>query len=397
MTILNQYVSIAEETAYGAPNPAGHRGYESMVDDFQRAVEYVEGGGKRAGRSGLLAARRRRVDRGAVGRIEAVMLTRGEGLRLKNALGATTGPAKIAGTGESVSRISVTNGGSNYAAGTTTVTVAAPSGRGGTTASAAVVVDGNGAITAITVSDGGSGYTAAPVVTIRSSGSGRGAAATAILSPTVYRATFKADAQGPRNSYTAHVARSSTDEVMHYFQYSGCMITGWSVSVEQGGELTLAVDFDCQDENDLGAAPAAPTYPTGTAMFIYEDCEILVDGSKISSFQSFALDVDNMLDTERFFIEGASEKSKPIRNGVPTYEGTIKGEFADLTEWQRYESGAVFPIVLRAVGPDVITTVDGTDYRPEFKLELPACQYSGSTPQSTLDSVSTIELPFVGL
>ena len=394
MSILKQYVATSVEANYGVP-PVGTtpRGYESMVDDFRRSTEYIEGGGKREGRPGLLSGRRRKIDRGATGRIEAILLTKGEGLRLQHALGGSTAPSNVSGNTVPLERIDVTAGGASYDAATTTVAFTGGAGAGAT----ATVVVVAGAITAITLTNRGSGYTSEPNVTIADTGAGAGAAADAVLAPMAYRSLFDADADGPNGSYAVNVARADTGGDMRYFQYAGCVVTGMSVSVEQGGELLLSMDYDVQSEEVLINVPTSPAYPADTDMYIYEDCKVSIDGAQVSSFSSFSVDIDTMLDVERWFIKGSDKKSQPIRNGVPTFEGTLMGEFAGLAEYARFVNGDIVPIVFEATGPEPIVTVGGIDFYPMFKMTFPACQYSGSTPESTLDSVSTIEIPFVAL
>jgi len=95
VSVLDQYVALQEEASnkYGVPVITSLRGYESVVDGFMEEVDFLEGGGKRAGRPGKLASRRRRIGKGCVGRIESTVMDKGEALRLKHILGAFSGPS----------------------------------------------------------------------------------------------------------------------------------------------------------------------------------------------------------------------------------------------------------------------------------------------------------------
>lgn len=66
-------------------------------------------------------------------------------------------------TSGAVTSVSITNGGTNYGAGTT-ITF---SGGGGTGAAATPVIDASGTITGATITSGGSGYTSAPTIAFR--------------------------------------------------------------------------------------------------------------------------------------------------------------------------------------------------------------------------------------
>ena len=89
---------------------------------------------------------------------------------------------KLSSTEDQVlERVTVTAGGANYAAATTSITF---SGGGGSGAAAEAVIVG-GVITAIEVTAGGSGYTGIPTVAITDTGSGGGATAVAVIADAV--------------------------------------------------------------------------------------------------------------------------------------------------------------------------------------------------------------------
>lgn len=77
----------------------------------------------------------------------------------------TTGTADNGIGGEGVASVTITSGGSNYAAGTTTVTFSAPQLPTGVTATGTATIVG-GVVTGIVITEKGSGYTSAPSVTI---------------------------------------------------------------------------------------------------------------------------------------------------------------------------------------------------------------------------------------
>ena len=227
-----------------------------------------------------------------------------------------------------------------------------------------------------------------------------GSTAPALVAGTAmtYDSVFTADSEGPAGSYTVNVSRLDATGMMRYFQYLGCIPTGFTISVEEGGELMLSIAYDAMSENVLAAAPTAPTYAAnGTEMFIFEDCSVMIDGAAVDNFKSFSLDVDLALDTSRYFLQSSADKKKPLRNGVPSFEGSLSGEFKDMTAYNDFVAGGLHTVSLSAISPNSIETVSGTDYYPQFVLNLNACQYNGSSPESTLDAVSMIEVPFSGL
>lgn len=93
---LDTAVLFGKESTYGTPATLTHA-VEAKSDPWARSQEYVESLGFRAGSHGVRTDRRKVVNMGAAGSIEADMLDRGFGFLLEGLLDATTGPT--AGTG----------------------------------------------------------------------------------------------------------------------------------------------------------------------------------------------------------------------------------------------------------------------------------------------------------
>ena len=208
-----------------------------------------------------------------------------------------------------------------------------------------------------------------------------------------YAQKFTADAEGPDVSYTVNVSRYRGDGTMQDFQYLGAIATGFSLSVEERGDVMLNIDYDCLSETTVGSVTTHPEFPNGS-MFIWEDCKASLAGADVTGvFKSFTLDVDLNMDIERYFLDKTSDKRMPLRKGIPSFTGTLSGEFKDLSEYNRFITGEPFQFILEATHPNAI---EGSHY-PTLRVTLPAMQYNGSTPQSDLDSLSMIELPFTAL
>ena len=104
--VLDQFVVVGvEETAYGTKSKTLTRAYEVRGDGFERDIEWVEDSGNTRGASGMLANRRRKVDKGAAGAIEHTLLSRGEGLLL----GACFGTVESITAGDSKSAVAPSN------------------------------------------------------------------------------------------------------------------------------------------------------------------------------------------------------------------------------------------------------------------------------------------------
>ena len=216
----------------------------------------------------------------------------------------------------------------------------------------------------------------------------------------VYTTTLSADAVGPDKSYTILVGRTQTGagQPTEQFTYAGCVPTGFEISVEENGFLMATINYDAREESKDGsvAVTASPVYP-GTAsiqpqMFIFEDCTISIGGNAVEIVKSFSLSGDLAMDTSRFFIKGSALKDMPIRSGVPSFTGSLSAEYNNDDLFDLFAAGDTTEIVFTATAPNNISSSVNT--RPSFQITIPAAQFDGSSPQSSLDGVSMIELPF---
>ena len=207
-----------------------------------------------------------------------------------------------------------------------------------------------------------------------------------------YLQTFNSNDIGPATSYTTQVSRVDSGGVLRTFSYNGCMATGLNITQNLDEALKLTIDFDAEEEVTT-ESEATPAYPTSADVFDFTMATVEIGDSAVSSFTSFSLDADLALKTDRRFLKGAATKSIPKRSSVPTYTGTIEGEFADLTQYAAFTAGTIFKLELIVSYP---TAIAGTDY-PKFHVTLPACKWTGSTPVASIDDMSTISLPFVAL
>jgi len=207
-----------------------------------------------------------------------------------------------------------------------------------------------------------------------------------------YKSTFETNADGPTGSYTVQVGKADSNGGIQAFTYEGSMVTGWNISADIGSAVSMTVDFDCEAEQNTTTL-ATPSYPTGTDVFTYVDCTIEIDDSAVSSFTSFSLDADNGLDLARRFLKGSAVKSQPKRNALPSYTGSISGEFQTMANYEKFVAGTTFKLELIAA----MSTAIAGSYYPTVAVTMPVCVFTGSTPTASLDSLSTIELPFTVL
>lgn len=201
----------------------------------------------------------------------------------------------------------------------------------------------------------------------------------------VYNHVFSTNTDGPDSSLTVQVVRVLNDTEFG-FDYAGCMPTGFGLSVSQGEMLMLNIAYDARAEAKQ-PSPAAGTY-VDAPPFIWEHCSVSVDGSAVDTVQSFSMDADLMLASDLHFLQRSALKDQPRRSGVPTFTGTLEGLPDDLDLYDRYADSDTFPITFSAHNGGTAATLRSVT------LSLPACKFTGSTPNAQLDGLTTQSVPF---
>lgn len=204
---------------------------------------------------------------------------------------------------------------------------------------------------------------------------------------TAYEQTHTSAAGHPDVSWTAQWQRVDTSGTARNFTYHGCVATGWKLSQETGGLAVLSVDFDAEDET-TDVAAGTVTYPAGSEPFKWTECVVSLDGSPVD-FRSLDFSADLGLKTDRHYLRGSALKKRPVRVSVPTYEGTLTGDFDSMDLYDAFVAGDIKSLSAEWTG----RTIEGA-YSYSFKVECPAIQFSGETPEVAMDEVPTQPLPF---
>ena len=206
-----------------------------------------------------------------------------------------------------------------------------------------------------------------------------------------YKQTFETSDDGPSGSYTVQLPRVDSAGSLQSFTYEGCVPTGFTISQNLDEALKLTVDFDSENEQ-MSTSASSPTYPTDADVFVFTDATIEVAGSAINTFTSFSLTGDLGMNTERRFLKGSATKLQPARSAVPSYTGTIEGEFTS-AQYEAFRDGTIFQLELICAKS---TAIAGS-YYPTFHVTLPKCKFTGSTPVASTDDLTRLSLPFTVL
>ena len=210
---------------------------------------------------------------------------------------------------------------------------------------------------------------------------------TQIDATSAYKATAATTADDPADSYTVQVQKNDTSGTQRNFTYHGSTITGWSITQDVGGLLVASLNLDFEDVDTITSA-GTPAYPDAASPFDWTQTVATLDGDA-TDISSFSLDVDLALKTDRRFLRGSELKKRPCRMGVPQFTGAMAMEFEDLTIYDDFVAGSVLPIVITWTG----AVIDSPEVF-EFVITMPACQYTGETPEASLSDVPKQAIPY---
>lgn len=193
-------------------------------------------------------------------------------------------------------------------------------------------------------------------------------------------------------SFSAQMIRPGTDGSKVAFKHLGCVATEWSLTAEVEEAVKLNVTFDFQDSKHTTTPGeiVEPTYPAEAYPYDWTRTSVeLKRGGTAVAFDATSLELtgDLGMKTDRRFLRGNALKKKPVRNALPTYEGTLEGEFsaASLGLYDAFVAGEVcgFKVVFEGLAPGSSLTI-----------ECPAIQFTGESPEAATDEVTLHNLPF---
>jgi hypothetical protein len=193
-------------------------------------------------------------------------------------------------------------------------------------------------------------------------------------------------------SFSAQMVRPTVDGTKVGYRHVGCVATEWELTAEVENAVALTVTFDFQDVTHTQAAAQiiAPTYPAESYPYDWTRTAITLTRAGASvpmDVSKFSVSADRGMKTDRRFLRSNQLKKKPTRNAMPSYEGELEGEFSadSLGLYEAFIAGEVCGLVL---------DLDGVLPSSALKIECPAIQFTGESPESAVDEVTVHTLPF---
>ncbi|MFF2406720.1 phage tail tube protein [Streptomyces sp. NPDC058092] len=193
-------------------------------------------------------------------------------------------------------------------------------------------------------------------------------------------------------SFTSQMIRPTVDGKNVAYKHVGCVATEFGLTAEVENAVALTVSFDFQDV-------AHTDKPGETLPIAYPDVAFAYDWSRVAlaltidgasapiDANSFELTGDLGMKVDRRFLRGSSLKAKPVRAAVPTYEGTFKGEFGN-------DAVKLYEAFIAGKTASLAVTFEGLNPGADVTIECPAIQFTGDSPEASVDDVTVVELPF---
>jgi len=179
-----------------------------------------------------------------------------------------------------------------------------------------------------------------------------GSVATAQVASTAeYVHTFTQDAAGHRGlGATVQVGRPMVNGTVQPFTFAGGKVTGWELSLEANGALTLTLSWAFKAVA-TGTALASPSYISGRTQFVAGDATLSWGGTDICVNQ-FTITSDRDVDLERY-CTSSTERKEPLLTGPIYYQVDAEGEFSSLDQYTDFTAGTVRELVIEIVGPTI--------------------------------------------
>lgn len=202
----------------------------------------------------------------------------------------------------------------------------------------------------------------------------------------------------PANPATAPLAWTYTGGIIH------------EISLEQevgdgdSGQLKLTAGMDYRNEltfgqvDDLnpggGIALPTPLYPASDFVYGWPDLLVTVGDVPVGDTKSFSMTLAHQHKRDRYYMRRSTFKKQPVRVGIPEYTGSLAFDYEDNDVYELVQSSEIVPLVAewRHPDPDAIDT--GQTYFLRVTMNV---QFTGSTPQVSLDDMPNQPIDFMAL
>ena len=199
-------------------------------------------------------------------------------------------------------------------------------------------------------------------------------------------------------SFTAQMIRPKVDGGSVAYRHVGCAVTEWEFTQEVEEALKLTASFDFQTVTH--ADPALPiVYPAESVAYDWTRGAVYLTraggSEQMVAVNSWSLKGSRGLKTDRRHVRKNPLKRDQKRAEMPVYEGEIVVEF-DSTTVGLYEAFIAGEVLALRISYDGVTESTGGT-ASALEIDCAAIQFTGESPEASLDDLTTMTLPFAVL
>lgn len=181
---------------------------------------------------------------------------------------------------------------------------------------------------------------------------GSSATATAIGATTAYEQIHTpGDMYG--KSLTFQVGRPEPGTgTVRPFSYTGCKVTSWEMTLQDGDHLKLSVTLDGRDE-DTTTGLATASYASGAELYNFSHAALRLGGTPATAsgkttitggtavaavINQIQLKGESPMAVDRYGVGNAGLKAEQLENDYPTVTGSLDAEFAKTELYDVYKA-----------------------------------------------------------
>jgi hypothetical protein len=229
-----------------------------------------------------------------------------------------------------------------------------------------------------------------------------GTSTATLVSGTTYQHNFTlGDAPA---SLTIQKSVPDSTATVRAHSFLGCMVSSWSLAVDNDDIVKLSFDFDIRDL-DTAQTFAALTYPTTPSLYHFGQgaatysgtvtvpttTAIGTGGTAATDIRDFKLDVNNNLATDRFNLGAAGKKAKPTV-GIRDITGSFTAEYSANGYRDDFIADTERAIVVTCTSTEALSVGFAT-----LQVVLPAVKLDSGIPISNNGDFITVEHQFTVL
>jgi hypothetical protein len=191
-------------------------------------------------------------------------------------------------------------------------------------------------------------------------------------------------------SLTVQVGRTDVTGTTRPFTYAGVKLDQWELNHDTSSQLMFKTTVDGSSET-TATGLATASYSTNLTPWAYTKVVLTLGGSSIDVTE-WNLKANNNLAKDRYFMRGTTPGSKKEQlegADVREYTGSLKAEFAGLTDYNRFVNGTV--ATLQAVYTGAIIEA-ALSY--QLTVVLDTIRIDGDTPNVAGLGIKEQMLPF---